>query len=110
MDGTIRNAEVADVRRIVEFSEQKRTEYEEYQPIFWRKAHDSASAQKPYFEHLLTLDGIIALVYECEGTIQGFVIANLQTAPPVYGEVWVGLSSTEPFLRRAAARLSKLWL
>ena len=71
----------ADVRRIVELSEQKRTEYEEYQPIFWRKAHDSASAQKPYFEHLLTLDGIIALVYECEGTIQGFVIANLANRP-----------------------------
>ena len=84
MDGTIRNAGVADVRRMVEFSEKKRTEYEEYQPIFWRKAHDSASAQKSYFEHLLTLDGTIALVYECEGTIQGFVIANLQTAPPVY--------------------------
>ena len=84
MNGTIRNAEGADVPRMVELSEQKRTEYEQQQPIFWRKARDSASAQKPYFEHLLTLDNTIVLVYECEGTIQGFVIAGLHTAPPVY--------------------------
>ena len=84
MDGTIRNAGAADVPRMVELSEKKRTEYEQQQPIFWRKARDSASAQKPYFEHLLTLDSTIVLVYECEGTIQGFVIASLHTAPPVY--------------------------
>ena len=69
---------------MVELSEKKRTEYEQQQPIFWRKARDSASVQKPYFEHLLTLDSTIVLVYECEGTIQGFVIASLHTAPPVY--------------------------
>ena len=84
MNGTIRNAGSADVPRMVELSEKKRTEYEQQQPIFWRKARDSASAQKPYFEHLLTLDSTIVLVYECEGTIQGFVIASLHTAPPVY--------------------------
>ena len=84
MDGTIRDAGADDVPRMVQLSEQKRTEYEQQQPIFWRKARDSASAQTPYFEHLLTLDSTIVLVYECEGTIQGFVIASLHTAPPVY--------------------------
>ena len=84
MDGTIRNAGAADIPRMVELSEKKRTEYEQQQPIFWRKARDSASVQTPYFEHLLTLDSTIVLVYECEGTIQGFVIAGLHAAPPVY--------------------------
>lgn len=84
MDGTIRNAQVADVPRMVELSERKRTEYEQQQPIFWRKAQGSASAQSSYFEHLLTLENIIALVYERDGTINGFVIAGLHSAPPVY--------------------------
>ncbi len=84
MDGTIRNAQVADVPRMVELSEQKRTDYEKHQPMFWRKARGSESAQKPYFEHLLTLDDTIPLVYEQDGTIRGFVIARLLSAPPVY--------------------------
>lgn len=84
MDGIIRDAEVADVPRMVELSERKRTEYERQQPTFWRKAQDSASAQKSYFEHLLTLANVIALVYLQEGTIRGFVIAGLHGAPPVY--------------------------
>lgn len=84
MDGRIRNAQVADVPRMVELSEQKRTEYEKQQPLFWRKAQGSASAQQSYFEHLLTLDNVIALVYQQEGTIRGFVIAGLHDAPPVY--------------------------
>ncbi len=45
MDGTIRDAGSADVPRMVELSEKKRTEYEQQQPIFWRKARDSASAK-----------------------------------------------------------------
>ena len=130
MDGTIRDAGSADVPRMVELSEKKRTEYEQQQPIFWRKARDSASVQKPYFEHLLTLDSTIVLVYECRGTIQGFVIASVHTAPPVYDPGGLtcnihdfviedrssveerGSRSPRPSDYRGAclARLSKWWL
>ena len=84
MAAMIRPARLEDVADMVALSEQKRLEYETYQPIFWRKAVDSASNQLPYFENLLTRDNIIALVYEGEMGIKGFIIAAIVGAPPVY--------------------------
>ena len=37
MNGTIRKAQPSDVPAIVEISEQKRLEYEQYQPFFGTK-------------------------------------------------------------------------
>jgi hypothetical protein len=80
----LRPAHAADVARMVELSEQKRQEYQTYQPIFWRKAASSRAVQTPYFAELLTRPHIIALVHETNGLIDGFVIAAVIGAPPVY--------------------------
>ena len=80
----IRKAEPADVPRMVDLSEQKRLEYQSYQPTFWRKAADSQEKQIPHFERALQSDRVIALVYERERNLGGFLIATLVDAPPVY--------------------------
>ncbi len=56
MKGIIRKAQLADAAHMVELSEQKRTEYEKHKPNFWRKAHDSAQKQMPYFEQQIRSD------------------------------------------------------
>ena len=84
MNGSIRKAQLSDVPHMVELSEQKRLQYQRYQPVFWRKAEDSRQVQLTYFEGLVLKENIIALVYEQDKQIKGFVIAMLHSAPPVY--------------------------
>ncbi len=84
MAGMIRKAKLIDIPHMVELSEQKRVQYQEYQPTFWRKADDSREQQAVYFESLLNEEDIIALVYEQDEKINGFIIAILQPAPAVY--------------------------
>lgn len=84
MTGAVRPASVAEVPRMVELSRRKRADYARYQPIFWREAEDAAERQATYFNHLIARDGIIALVYEADGVLYGFIIGALITAPPVY--------------------------
>ncbi len=80
---SIRQATVRDVPQMVDLSEQKRTQYQTFQPLFWRKAHDSRAQQIPFFENQLTHEDIVALVHvalvhEEAGQLDGFVIASLR--------------------------------
>lgn len=80
----IRDATVNDVPQMVALSEEKRKAYESYQPIFWRKAGNSAEIQTPYFESLLSRDNHFALVCVTAEKITGFVIGAVTPAPGVY--------------------------
>lgn len=80
----VRKALVSDLPAMVDLSERKRTQYESYQPLFWRKAGDSRERQLAFFEHLLARENIIALVHDGSGVVDGFVIATLAPSPPVY--------------------------
>jgi GNAT superfamily N-acetyltransferase len=84
MNNGIRLASPDDIAQMVELAAQKRTEYETYQPVFWHPADDARIKQKPFFEYLLRQANIIALVRDEAGTIDGFVIASIVPAPPVY--------------------------
>lgn len=84
MSDTIRKASIADVPAMVDLSEQKRIEYESYQPVFWRKAANSREKHLPWIERLVTRDDVIALVHEQDGEVDGFIIADFVPAPPVY--------------------------
>lgn len=81
---SIRMATVDDVSRMVELSDLKRTQYAQYSPVFWRKAASASEAQALFFKTQLEKKNNIALVYEESGRVEGFVIASLTTAPPVY--------------------------
>ena len=80
----IRKAQPADIPQMVDLSEQKRIQYQSYQPTFWRKAAAAREKQIPHFERVVSSDRVIALVHESAGSIDGFVIAALVEAPPVY--------------------------
>lgn len=80
---TIRPAGREDVPAMVALSERKRAEAETHQPVFWRKAADSAVRQAAFFAALLKRPNVIALVAE-GSPLAGFVVATLAPAPPVY--------------------------
>jgi GNAT superfamily N-acetyltransferase len=81
----IRAATPADVPAMVALSDAKRTEYATYSPVFWRKAEGGAEAQARFFTNRqLPNEQIITLVAERDGTVEGFIMAMVQEAPPVY--------------------------
>ncbi|HEX8235927.1 MAG TPA: GNAT family N-acetyltransferase [Abditibacteriaceae bacterium] len=80
----IRAATIDDVSTMVELSDTKRTQYAEYSPLFWRKAEGASEKQTPFFKAQVERENNIVLVYEESGKVEGFVIASLTTAPPVY--------------------------
>ena len=80
----IRRAMDADVPAMVALSERARDEYATFEPEFFRKAAGAASAQSSFFKHLLASDRSIALLSESAGVLDGFAIATLIVAPPVY--------------------------
>jgi len=76
MPNHVQEATVTDVETIVSLSEKKRLQYQLYQPLFWRKAADSAAKQQPFLENQISQDHILALVpvYEQIETINRFCI------------------------------------
>ena len=79
---TVRRATIDDVPHIVDLSEKKRTQYEQFQPLFWRKAKDSREKQTPFFTNMLQNEDMLMMVHEEAGGIDGFIIANLRQGRP----------------------------
>jgi hypothetical protein len=79
----IRSATQGDVPSMVALSDRKRTQYEQYAPTFWRRAADANERQGDFFASLLERGRVIALVHERD-QVDGFVIAAIRDAPPVY--------------------------
>lgn len=84
MSETIRNASADDVSRMLDLAEQRRQEYAHYQPVFWKPATDAREKQSAWFAQLVQRENIVTLVYERDGEVIGFVIANFVPSPPVY--------------------------
>jgi GNAT superfamily N-acetyltransferase len=80
----IRAAEAADVDAIATMASERRSQYAQYQPVFWRSAANAEQVQRPYLVQLIDDQNVITLVSEESGTITGFLIAMLGDAPPVY--------------------------
>ncbi len=81
---SIRPATGEDIIRMVELSDLKRTEYAQYSPVFWRKAEGASEKQRPFLLAQLERENNIVLVSEEEDNIDGFLIASVVGAPPVY--------------------------
>lgn len=84
MAGTVRNAQKSDVTAIVALSEEKRLTYQNYQPLFWKKAENSQEMQAPFLERQIEDERFISLVHEEDGIVNGFLIAAVVPSPPVY--------------------------
>ena len=74
-----------DVDVIADLIEEKRLQYEHYQPIFWRVAPSARDNHLGFLAKVLANERTIALVWEeTPGAVEGFIIANIIAAPPVY--------------------------
>ncbi|WP_193171868.1 N-acetyltransferase [Nisaea nitritireducens] len=80
----VRLAETRDLDAVVLMTESRRIQYQEYQPVFWRKAKDSTEQAYEFLEKLLTWDKAVFLVSEQAGKVNGFLVATEVKAPPVY--------------------------
>ena len=81
----VRRAVEDDIPQMLELAEERRRLYETYQPAFCRPSPDARSAQRAFFNRLIS-DARNAIVLVCEDAngFRGFIIATLLEAPPVY--------------------------
>jgi hypothetical protein len=86
----IRTAAEADVEAIVLLADRKRREYAAYEPVLWRPADDAVARHRAFIAGLLADDAAIVLVsvagkgQDQPAEVDGFIIARLMPAPPVY--------------------------
>ncbi len=80
----IRPAQPEDIAAMVGLSDRFRKALSGYSSVFWRMADDATDKQTAWFQILLSSPNAITLVAEAEAELGGFVIANMQAAPPVY--------------------------
>lgn len=80
----IRIAELSDIPAMVSLSAEKRGNYEQAQPLFWKGAKNADALQKEWFSTLLNKDEYILLVAEEANNITGFIIGQIIQAPDVY--------------------------
>lgn len=81
----VRLATLDDVSAMAALAEEKRVQYAQYQPIFWRVAEDAVLRHSPFIANQVERSDIITLVHEkLTGIITGFIIATRVPAPPVY--------------------------
>lgn len=72
-----------DLPAMVEMIEARRREYEAYEPVFWRKAADSAATTLPYFTSLLAQGTATVLVTSDADQPLSFLIAAEVPTPLV---------------------------
>ncbi len=77
----IKKAKKSDISWMVNLSHSKRESYSKIQKHFWKMAENSDEIQMKWFEELLEMQDIIALVAENQ---KGFVIGKIITPPEVY--------------------------
>ncbi len=83
---SIRVATQDDVDVIADLVQEKRLQYETYQPIFWRVSPSARESHLGFLAKVLAnSEHTIALVWqEPTETVDGFIIATMHVAPPVY--------------------------
>lgn len=80
----VRQGMESDLPALVAMIEAKRREYEACEPVFWRRATDSAATTLPYFASLLAQGTVTVLVATEAERLLGFLIAMPVPTPPVY--------------------------
>ena len=79
-----RSATTRDLGAVVQMVSDRRRIYEEFQPVFWRRAPDSTQIALRFLESQIGMDGVHFLVAEEDDEILGFLIASKMRTPPVY--------------------------
>jgi hypothetical protein len=69
---------------MVNLAAVKLDQYHEYSPVFWCPAAGAHEAHHSFFEKLVASGDSICLVHDADGGLNGFIIGNVISAPPVY--------------------------
>lgn len=80
----VRRSVSDDLPGMVRLAENRRLQYQEYQPTFWKKADNSAQVTQGFFGKLIDEHGWHCFSAVDGHEILGFLIARETTAPPVY--------------------------
>jgi GNAT superfamily N-acetyltransferase len=80
----VRDAHDADLDAMLRLSAAARRQLAQHSPVFWRTAEDADARQRAWFQFLLGQPETIALVHADAGPIDGFALARLTAAPPVF--------------------------
>ena len=81
---TLRPASADDLEPMLALADERRREYEVFQPVFWRPAPEAAARQRSYFTSLIVDPSVITLVAISDEKLAGFVIGHLVPEPAVY--------------------------
>lgn len=74
----------ADVPAILDLARTSLADYQRYQATFWRQAGGSVEQPAAFLDSRLDDRAVIAYLAEGELGLDGFVVASLLPAPPVY--------------------------
>lgn len=87
----IRLLTAADVPRVLELGEQKRSEYQAYSPVFWRMSSLPRETFGPYLKSQIENPQNTALAHEQDGKVDGFVLMNARGTIDDYAVAAPGL-------------------
>jgi hypothetical protein len=80
----IRVAIQDDVAAMVRLAAKKRAAYEPHSKVFWKIAPGVEGKQRDFLTAQIEDDSTICLVHQSQDVVDGFLIAKVATAPPVY--------------------------
>lgn len=80
----VRVARPDDADAAADFAATKRAEYEEYSPIFWRRAADGRAKHQPFLRQCIESDDYSAFAAERGDAIVGVILASRRGAPPPF--------------------------
>jgi hypothetical protein len=81
---TVRRAVQDDLTSVLGLAAQRRSEYAEQQPRFWRPAEDAWARQSEFLGSMLS-ESEVKFFVACDSLeIAGFIVARVVPAPPVY--------------------------
>jgi hypothetical protein len=81
---TIRAALPEDIEAIANLAEQKRIQYEAYQPVFHRRAEAALAMHREYLKSLIHKENVLLWVALEADTVEGFIFASVVASPVVY--------------------------
>lgn len=80
----VKRASESDIPAMVLLSYEKRRNYEQAQPQFWKYAEKAEEIQTEWFMELMKKDDYILLVAHMNNDMYGFIIGRIMPAPEVY--------------------------
>src|SRR5579871_4860537 len=100
--GTVREATQNDLPALLTLAAERRAQLAQYEPELWRPSPQAGELQQQAFTQLFSDPGMLALVHETAGTVDGYLVAALVPPPPLFAldgpacsveEMWVSGST-----------------